>query len=312
MSETIELSLTAESAHAAPPPEPPAAGARLFPDTISLPDGFQPEGIAMGHGGTVFAGSIATGAIYEADLITGKGVILVPPQPGREAIGLSFDPRSNLLYVAGGLTGQAYAYDARTGETVVAVQLTTQVPTFVNDQAVADDAVYFTDSGRAVLYKLPLGRRGCPTAKPKVTEIPLCGDWVQLEGINANGIIALPGDHGLIVVNTTAGALFRVDPETGFAKKIDLGGDAVFAGDGMLLRGDDLFVVQNQLNQIAMIDLDRRFERGRVKQILKDAQLDMPTTIADFLGTMYVVNARFSTPPAPDTRYTIEKIRRHP
>ena len=310
MSRSIGLSCLTVIGLAALSPQLAVADGRLFPDTISLPNGFRPEGIAIGRGATIFAGSIPTGAIYAADLVTGRGSILVPAQAGRAAIGLSFDPRSNLLYVAGGPTGQAYVYDARNGDTVAVVQLTTQTPTFINDQIVVNDAVYFTDSQRAVMYKLPLNRRARPAAQPTATEIALGGDWVQVAGFNSNGIVATPGGRALIIVNSAAGALFRVDPDTGVAKTIDLDGANVNNGDGMVLRGDDLFVVQNQLNQVAVIDLDRRFERGEVKQIISDTRFDIPTTIDDFLGLFYVVNARFSTPPTADTTYTIEKVRR--
>src|SRR5262245_55201493 len=86
---------------------PPLRAAPAFPDTIALPNGFQPEGVVIGRGTTIYAGSIPTGAIYQADLRTGEGSILVPPQPGRAAIGLDFDRRTNLIYVAGGPTGAA-------------------------------------------------------------------------------------------------------------------------------------------------------------------------------------------------------------
>ena len=45
-----------------------AASAQTFPDLIPLPDGFQPEGIAVGKGSTFYVGSIPTGAIYRGDL----------------------------------------------------------------------------------------------------------------------------------------------------------------------------------------------------------------------------------------------------
>src|SRR3954469_24827291 len=46
-------------------PRPAAADHRaVFPDTIELPDGFGPEGIAVGLGATIFTGSVATGAIF--------------------------------------------------------------------------------------------------------------------------------------------------------------------------------------------------------------------------------------------------------
>jgi hypothetical protein len=34
-----------------------------FPETIPLPNGWQPEGIAVGNGTTFYVGSIPTGAI---------------------------------------------------------------------------------------------------------------------------------------------------------------------------------------------------------------------------------------------------------
>ena len=38
-----------------------------FPQVISLPNGFQPEGIATGNGTTFYVGSIPTGAVYRGD-----------------------------------------------------------------------------------------------------------------------------------------------------------------------------------------------------------------------------------------------------
>ena len=53
------------------------AGAQnAFPSRIELPDGFQPEGIAIA-GNEFFVGSIPTGTIYHGDLRTGEGSELV-------------------------------------------------------------------------------------------------------------------------------------------------------------------------------------------------------------------------------------------
>jgi hypothetical protein len=311
MLKTIGLSCVAALALAALSPQIAAADGRaLFPATISLPNGFRPEGIAVGRGPVIYAGSIPTGAIFAANVITGEGRLLVPPQAGRAAIGLSFDPRTNLIYVAGGPTGSAFVYDARTGATVAAVRLTTETATFVNDQVITRDAVYFTESLRPVMYRLPLGRNGRPAANATAEEISLGGDFTQLPGLNSNGITATAGGRALIIVNSAQGALYRVDPETGDATLIDLGGASVPNGDGLLLRGDDLFVIQNRLNQIAVFDLDRRVEHGELKQVITDTRFDVPTTLDSFLGLLYVVNARFSTPPTADTTYTIERVRR--
>ncbi len=47
------------------------------PQTLALPNGFQPEGVAAGEGTTLYAGSLANGAIYEVDVVTGEGSVLV-------------------------------------------------------------------------------------------------------------------------------------------------------------------------------------------------------------------------------------------
>jgi sugar lactone lactonase YvrE len=60
-----------------------------------------------------------------------------------------------------------------------------------------------------------------------VVTIPLGGEWVQNPGFNANGIARTPDGRALIVVNSGTGALFRVDPATGVATAVDLGGESV-------------------------------------------------------------------------------------
>jgi sugar lactone lactonase YvrE len=125
---------------------PTAAAARPFPDTIRLPDGFQPEGIASGRGTSLFVGSIPTGAIWKGDARSGSGAVLVPPHPGRNAIGIKVD-RRNRIFVAGGPTGQGYVYDARTGGDLASYQLAPAgPPTFVNDVVVTGKGAFFTYS----------------------------------------------------------------------------------------------------------------------------------------------------------------------
>ncbi|MBI4673169.1 MAG: superoxide dismutase [Chloroflexi bacterium] len=289
--------------------QPAVAAKKAFPDVIALPNGFPPEGITIGRGTTLFAGSRTTGAIYQANLRTGKGNILVPPQTGRVALGLKFDSRSNLLFVAGGPTGNAYVYNAETGATVRIFQLTTASPTFINDEVITRDAVYFTDSFRPVLYRIPLGAGGALPDSNAVQEIPLGGDFQFNAGqFNANGIDASPNGKYLIIVNSFFGALYRVDPTSGVATKIDLGTGSVVNGDGILLRGHTLYVVQNVLNQVAVVKLKEKFSSGEIVNLLTNPNLDTPTTIDNLGSALYVVNARFTTPPTPDTTYTVVRL----
>ena len=287
---------------------PGSAGAQLalpFPEVIPLPNGWLPEGVVTGRGPVIYAGSRANGAIYAADLVTGAGHVLVPGQAGRVAVGLDFDIRSNFIFVAGGPTGKAYVYDADTGTEVREYTLTAP-GTFVNDVIVTRDAAYFTDSARPAYYRVPLSPGGRPAAPEAVQTIPLSGDYQQVPGFNANGIEA--HRQYLIIVNSVAGVLYRVEPLTGVATRIDLGGASVRAGDGLLLRGRTLYVVRNVLNQVAAIELAPDLSRGTLVGVITHPAFDTPTTVAGFGGWLYVVNARFATPPTPSTPYNIVRV----
>ncbi len=79
-------------------------------------------------------------------------------------------------------------------------------------------------------------------------------------------------------------------------------------GDGILLRGRTLYVVQNRLNKVAVLKLDRTLRSARLKAELTDPDFDVPTTIAALGRRLYAVNARFSTPPTPTTPYDIVQV----
>jgi sugar lactone lactonase YvrE len=289
-----------------------AAPERTFPDRIPLPNGFQPEGIAIGRGPNFYVGSIPTGAIYHGDLRTGEGSILVPGGEGRVAIGLYLDQRTNYLFVAGGPTGMGYIYDAGTGNLLAEFQFTTADSTFINDVVVTEEAAYFTDSFNPYIYRVPLGPGGKLLDNPDVQALELTGEWMQApEGFNANGIDATPNGKTLIVVNSVTGNLYWVDPQSGEATLIDLGGDTVVNGDGILLDGHTLYVAQNQDNQVAVVELTPQYQAGMIVRTIESADFDIPTTIAEFGDYLYVVNARFNTPPGPDVEYWVTRVPKH-
>jgi hypothetical protein len=279
-------------------------------DTINLPNGWLPEGVVVGGGHVIYAGSRRHGAIYAADLRTGQGFVAVPPQQGRIAVGLAFDSRTNYIFVAGGPAGAAYVYDASTGESVQAYQLAGPGPTFVNDAVVTRDAAYLTDSLQPVIYRIPLGPGGRLPEPNAVATVPVSGDYQHLPGFNANGIEATPAGDRLILVQSNTGLLFVVDPDTGVAATIDLGGYSVTAGDGILLDGQTLYVVRNQLNLVAEIKLAPALTSGELVKELTNPNLDIPTTLDRFGDGLYVVNARFTSGTSPDLTYTIVRLER--
>ncbi len=281
-----------------------------YPETITLPNAYQPEGVAAGVENTIYVGSLANGAIYQADVSTGEGSILVAGQDGRITVGLAFDERSGHLYAAGGNTGNAYVFDTAAGTLLQTYALTTG-DAFVNDAILSGDNVYFTDSNRAVLYKLELGEGGALSeGDAAVSELPITGAFTaDPNAFNANGI-EVADDGTLIIVKSNTGQLFTVDPDTGESSEIDLGGADVTNGDGILLEGSTLYVVQNQTNQIAVVALSGDLSSGTVSSTLTNPNFDVPTTVAGFDNALYAVNARFGTEPGPDTAYAIVKVER--
>jgi len=279
------------------------AGGQVFPQVIQLPRGFQPEGIEVGKGVTFYVGSVANGAIYRGSLRTGAGAVLVPGEAGKAATGIELDNR-NRLWVAGAGTGKAYVYDARTAA-VIRTYSFASADTFINDVVVTRDAAIFTDSRKAVLYRVPIGSRGALGA---FQSIPITGDFTLASGFNLNGIDATPNGKTLIAVQSNTGKLFRIDPATGIARTISIGGESVPNGDGILLTGKTLYVVQNQLNRVAVISLAADLASGRVVTRLADPDFAVPTTIDDHGRRLYAVNARFGTPSPSTAEYQVVQL----
>ena len=281
-------------------------GSPAFPEVIPLPNGFQPEGIAVSSGGTFFVGSIPTGAIYSGSVKTGEGSILVRGRSGRAAIGVEYEQRKRRLFVAGGGTGRAFVYDARKGRLIKRYELTDN-DTFVNDVVVTRSAAWFTDSVNQVLYRVAIRRNG--RLADRAETVALSGDVQYQTGVNVNGIDASRDGKTLVIVQSNTGFLFRVD-RRGVAKRIDVGSETFPNGDGLLLDGRTLYVVQNRLNTIAVVQLERGLGSGRLLTRLTDPDLDVPTTLDDLGRRLYAVNARFGTTPASDTPYSVAQLRK--
>lgn len=291
-----------------------ALGNGAYPEIVPLPTGFQPEGVAVGRGHDVYAGGLLSGAVWKGDLRTGEGGVLVPGGAGRMSVGMLVDDRTGNLFVAGGFTGASYVYDGDTGEDVATLAMPGG---FLNDVIVTRDAAYVTDSFAPYLYRVPVGPGGA-VASGAATPIMLGGDWQQGPpgSFNANGIEATSDGRWLIVVNSATGTLYRVDPQTGTAKAIDLGGASVPSGDGVRLVGMTLYVVQNVFNKIAVVRLDPGLASGTVVREIASPLFRVPTTADVFGSSLYAVNARFDVAPptagpAPGVEFEIVRVSRH-
>ena len=139
--------------------------------------------------------------------------------------------------------------------------------------------------------------------------MPLTGAISFTAGFNANGIDATANGKTLVIVQSNAGKLFTVTPG-GVTQEITLGGGSVANGDGILLEGRTLYVVQNQMNQIAKIRLSHGLTSGQIVGTITNPDFDIPTTVDSFGKSLYAVNARFTTAPTPTTTYTVVKTRK--
>ena len=170
-------------------------------------------------------------------------------------------------------------------------------PSFINDVVVTRDAAYFTNSLTPEIYRVPVSRRG-EIGEPET--IPLSGPAAEfVDGFNINGIDATLDGRTLIVVNSAKGLLYTVDARTGASAEIDLGGDTVQTGDGILLVGPVLFVLQNggadpNANQIAVVLLNWRLTGGRIVDTITSPLFETATTLARSGLSLVAVNAQFA------------------
>lgn len=281
LSALLALLMPAGVAASAPPPP--------GKDVIVLEGATSSEGIAAGEGTTFFAGDRLLGDIYRGDIDKRKANLFIDAPDGRAAVGMKADPRNDLLFVAGGGTGDAYVYNTETRESVAAIELTPQEQVFINDVTLTEDGAWFTNSRVAELYFVPVDGDG---ELGQVQTLRLKGPAAEpWEGNGPNGIAAAKDGETLILAHTAFGSLFTVDPDSGSTERIE--GPALPNVDGILVDGRQLWAVQNRLNKVAAITLADDLSSLTVDREITSDNFNVPTTVARFGDTLAVINAKF-------------------
>ena len=261
--------------------------------TLALPSGFQPEGITKGPGTTAYVGTVTRGGIVQIDLATGASHFVVPPPPvgERVIIGVTYDADHQKIIACGGWNANGFVFDAATGEKLATIQF--PAGSMINDVRVMAGVAFFTDSRRQVFYRVAM----TPTMLPAGTaqEIALVGDFASIPGLyelNSNGIAILPGGESLLIVNSSTGGLFNVAATTGVARKLDV---SVPNGDGLILDGDRLIVIQNYpQSRVSIVRLDATFLHGTVERTLESPYFASPSTGIQVDGKLWIVNSRLA------------------
>ena len=276
-----------------------AGSASPSSEVIVLPGANSAEGIATGAGSVFYAGELLTGDVFRGDLRSGDVERFINAPVGRQALGLKVDLSHDLLFVAGGFSGQGFVYDLGTGAAVADFPL----GIVINDVVVTRDAAWFTDSAQPHIYRVPIGPGGTlGTPSTLVVQGPAANTGFAF---NLNGIAATPNGQTLIVAHSGLGALFTVDPDSGDSSLIE--GVAVPSVDGILFESSRIYAVQNTLNQIAEVRLSPDLSSGSVENLITSPDFQVPTTVARHGNLLAAVNAKFDTG-FPPTAATYEVV----
>ena len=271
-----------------------------LPGRYTLPgDKVFPEGVATHPKAPYYyAGSFADGTIYRGDLRRERATVFLPGgRHGRtSALGLKVD-RAGRLLVAGGATGTVWVYDALSGRLLHRFTVTTgkgdKAP-FLNDLAVAANGdVYITDSFRPEVYRISAAELASPKVDGKLGSFrSLFFSPIEYQdGFNANGIVVTPDQRHLLITDYNNQALYRIELTKSLrVHRVDLGG-ALPTGDGLLVRGDTLYVVASAdgaANFVSVFQLSADHLKGKLVRKLTSPLLHAPSTAA-FSGSDLLV-----------------------
>ena len=292
------------------PTEEAATGEGAATRTFSLPGGrVFPEGVAYDPAsGDFFVGNTQSGAVYRGN-VRGDSremeVFLNGSEDGRSGVtGMKVDERGR-LWIAGRTTGRAFVYDAGSGDLIRVFETPRDAETLINDVVVTEDAAYFTDSFRSTLFRVPLTSGGIGEIEPW---LDFRGTPVRYRGgFNLNGIAATADGRYLITVQFNTGKLYRIDTETEEVTEVDLRGEKLGTGDGLLLDGLTLYVVSESPAEIVPVKLAEDFTSGQVGEASSDPTLRFPTTIARYDDRLLVVNSQLNTG-SPQLPFTVSSV----
>jgi Cu-Zn family superoxide dismutase len=255
-------------------------GRNVFPEGIA----YQPSEHAF------YVSSTTNGAIFRAELNDRAARVFLPGgQHDRvTAVGLDVDG-NNRLYIAGGASQGVWIYDTRDASLIASLKR--PGAGFINDVVATTGGAYFTDSMVPIIY------RAYQTGSGWEIEnwLDLRGTVLQYQpGFNLNGIDASANGRYLVVVQSNTGKLFRISLTDRTVTEIDLGGETVTSGDGIILHNRTLYVVRNSVELVVKIKLSGDLSSGTVVSVTTDPSYMFPTTAAIAEGRLLVVNSQFN------------------
>ncbi len=266
-------------------------------------DGIRLEGIGRDDrtGAIYVSATNQDGTIYRALPGSDQLTVWVGPRPGSNGRGIAVDD-SGRVFVAGGPSGAVRVLD-RSG--ALLAQLPTGVPgAFLNDLWVGPDgSVYVTDSALPTIWRVWHSGAGWVIeawldVSPVIAYTPATSDF------DLGGITITPGGRQLILAQGTTGQLWRIDLRSRRITElpvVDASGAPVALrnADGIALRGDTLYVVQNFVRQISTVQLTEAATRGVLVSVTRTSPTRTFTTAKLAGGRLLAVDSTFGLPVAP-------------
>jgi hypothetical protein len=269
---------------------------RVF--TLQPDPAANPEGIAyQARTQSFFVSITGDGAIYRGTLDSDTVAPFIPGAAGQSAVGIKV--RGNKLYVAGGMTGTITVYDLSTKQAIATFQ--TGAGGFLNDLVVTRNGdAWVTDSFRPTLWHVTGKQVKAGGGTPQAIDVSAAFGTTPGE-FHANGIVAL-NSHRFVVVDSTTGALQRIDVRQGVATIQAITGVTLPGGDGMIRDRGRLVVVQGgPPAQLSFVKLTGSGRQGSTVGTETSTNLHGPSTVARVRKLYLVVNADFATSTKPFT-----------
>jgi sugar lactone lactonase YvrE len=274
---------------------PAAAASRT--KVIVLPGAVSAEAIAAGEGNTFYAGDLFRGTIFKGDIRRGTAEPFINVPNGTMTVGMDFDARHDLLFVAGG-PGKAFVYNTRTRALVASYDFGDATTSFINDVVLTPYGAWFTDSLQPKLYFVP-ETFGIPG--PART-LNLTGPAAGKPGtFTINDIASTPSGNTLFVAPEGTRTLCTINPFTGTSSVVD--NVDIPDTDGLMFDHGQLWATQRFINQISQFRLSDDLRSGTLEKVITDPLLRVPLTTVKFGDRLAVVNSHLDTgyPPTSPT-----------
>ncbi|WP_375758539.1 SMP-30/gluconolactonase/LRE family protein [Corallococcus exercitus] len=295
------VTLAAALSACEPFPEAPGSGLTQ----VQWPDeDFYPEGIAAAKDGTLYAGSLGTGAIARARPGALGAEVFVPGRPAFGVYGLAVDEAHDTLWACTYddlLPPEQPAHLAAYALSTGAQKASHPMPGesgFCNDVTVdAAGNVYATDSFANIIVRLAVGGTALTTWASDDAFAPSEPGAFTLNGI------AYDGASRLYVVKSDTGTLFSIDiqPDGSAAAPVIIPvAPALETPDGLeWVDSQRLLVVENTAGQASLVTLG---EGAGAKEVLANGFVE-PTAAALTEDGAWVLESQmgflFGTPGAP-------------